>query len=380
MLVGVVALGLALSYGIGWLTRSDARAVLDAPAIPAAFDAAGGSGAVAEGGEVPGYREIYVNDYADLLDAGAEARVRADLIELYERTGIEMTVLTIEDMGSFDHQGTIESFATRLFNTWGIGNAVRNDGVLVLVSRFDREMRIELGSGYGRARDDDMKRVIDEVFTPAFRRDDYRGGIEAGVEETIFEVAGAYPGGYDSGTLDRGRDKIFRFFKRIGGWLYALIAVPAGAFALLFRRYLRHRPRPCPRCSTMMIRAGETEDDAHLEEGEVTEERLQSVDYDVWQCPHCENVEIKRHPSLFSRFEKCPACDYRTLSSTSETITPATTSSTGLMRVRYDCRQCDHKNSVIRTIPEVPERSSSSSGRSSFGGGSSSGGGASGSW
>ncbi|MEY8839137.1 hypothetical protein AB9K41_08935, partial [Cribrihabitans sp. XS_ASV171] len=163
-----------------------------------------------------------------------------------------------------------------------------------------------------------------------------------------------------------------------GEWVWALLLVPLGGGALALRRYLRTRPRPCPRCRTVMARMGETADDDHLDGGQRLEEFLQSVDYDVWACPDCDHKDIIRYPSWFSSYGSCPRCNYRTLSSESEILEAATTSRTGRKRVDYHCRQCGYENSEIRTIPKVSKSSSSSGG--SFGGGSSSGGGASGSW
>ncbi|MCG6904881.1 MAG: TPM domain-containing protein [Rhodobacter sp.] len=381
VLAAVVAIGLLLGYGVGWLTRPDPLRGGIAPVGPAEFETTVANGArTLDGGRLPDYDNIYVNDYAGLLQPSAEKRIRDDLIGLYRNTGIEMTVLTIDRTSDYGHRGSIESFATRLFNTWGIGNALRNDGVLILVARDDREMRIELGRGYGRERDADMKRVIDTVFLPAFRLNDYQDGIEAGVAATIFEVAGAYPDEFGAGTLHRGWSRIRRWLTLAGEWAYALVAVPLGAAFFAIRGYLRRRPRPCRQCRSLMIRAGETADDEHLDGGQRLEEFLKSVDYDVWHCPNCAGMEITRHPAWFSRHSGCPRCGYKTMTTKSTVLEPATTSSTGRKRVDYNCRNCDYANSETRTIPMISESSSSGSSGSSFGGGSSSGGGASGSW
>lgn len=376
----VVALGLAIGYGVGILTRPD-TVTLAVPAEDAQIERSGaGQARIAnpDGGDLPGYDEIYVNDYQDLLDDAAEERIRAKLKDLYRQTGVEMTVLTIQDMGVYGHQGAIEPFATALFNAWGIGNAARNDGVLILIARFNRRMRIELGSGYGPGYDRRMQRVIDDAFLPSFRKDDYQQGIERGVDETIREITGAYPGQQDSSTIQQGWSWLWHQARALGAWMLAILLVPVGGIALMVRRYLRNRPRPCTQCRTMMIRAGETADDEHLDGGQRLEEFLKSVDYDVWYCPDCGHMDILRYKSLFSRFGACPRCNYRTMSTTSTVLQSATTSSTGRKKVEYNCQQCQYHNTEIRTIPKV-SKSSGSSG-SSFGGGSSSGGGASGSW
>lgn len=377
----VVALGLALGYGVGLMTRSDS-AIPAAPADSgaAAFTAAPDSElSNPDGGTLPGYAEVYVNDYQDLLDAAAETRIRDKLIGLYDRTGIEMSVLTIQNMGQYGHSGAIEPFATALFNAWGIGNAKRNDGVLILIARFDREMRIELGAGYARSYDARMQRVIDDAFLPAFRDDAYQAGIERGVDEVIREITGSYPGEYDNGTLQQGWSRITHWLRQIGGWVVGLVVVPLGGLVFGLRRYLRYRPRPCGQCRTIMLLAGEVADDQHLDGGQKLEEFLKSVDYDVWHCPDCGHMDIIRHKSWFSRMGACPQCSYRTLSTKTTILRSATTSSTGLKQLDYNCAHCHHTDTETRTIPKK-SKSSSGSSRSSFGGGSSSGGGASGSW
>lgn len=381
VLAAVIALGLAIGYGVGMLTRADLRATVPTGEV-IAFEPSRSDGAKQPGGfQVPGYQDVYVNDFADLLDAQAEAVIRRDLIELYDQTGIEMTVLTIASMKDYGHSGAIEPFATRLFNTWGIGNANRNDGVLVLVARQDRQMRIELGAGYGRSRDDDMQRVVDRQFLPAFREDRYQEGIQAGVSETIYQVAGVYPGQYDSSTFKMGWQRVISALRDIGAWAFAILGAPFAALAFGIRSYLRRRPRPCRQCQTLMTRVGEEADDEHLDGGQRLEEYLKSVDYDVWHCPACAAMEITRHANWFSRHSGCPECGYKTLHTKTTVLFPATTSSTGSKRLDYSCQNCTYKKSETRTIPRKSTSSSGSgSGRSSFGGGRSGGGGASGRW
>lgn len=376
----VITLGLALGYGAG-LLLAQRDSVTASP----------GQGAVTfvtepeapqinpEGGILPGYREVYVNDYADLLDDGAEARLRSDLTDLYDQAGIEMTVLTIPSLSDYRHYGPIEPFATALFNSWGIGNADRNDGVLVLVALHDRQMRIELGAGYAASWDARMQRVIDTAFLPRFREEAYQAGIVTGVEETIFELTGHPPGGTEAGPLVNGWRWIAWRLSALGNWLWALFGVPAAGAALALRRYLRRRPRPCPACGTLMHRLGEEADDAHLDGGQRLEEYLKSVDYDVWACDGCGHMDIHRYRNWLSGYGACPNCQYHTLSTTTEILRVATTSSTGQKRLTYDCENCGYHDTELRTIPRV-SKSSSGSGRSSFGGGSSSGGGASGRW
>ena len=130
----------------------------------------------------------------------------------------------------------------------------------------------------------------------------------------------------------------------------------------------------------MMTRLGETEDDALLAAGAQTEERVGSVDYDVWRCGGCGHHLTLRYPKWFSGYATCPQCSNRTKSSTETVITAATTSHSGSARVVEQCAFCNFHHEFTKTLPRIQQSSSSgrsSGGGSSFGGGRSGGGGAS---
>ncbi|MEL6794029.1 MAG: TPM domain-containing protein, partial [Pseudomonadota bacterium] len=261
-----------------------------------------------------------------------------------------------------------------------VGDAEENDGVMLLVARFDRKLRIEIGAGYSSAFDSRMKRIIDDVIVPYFRSDQYGVGIEEGVREVIFDLAGSYPGEFDATAAERFSNNVQR---TVGEpqWWWALGGVPfAGWGVFAYRRYRRNKPRICPIDGEVMYRVDEFVDDEHLEDGQRLEERLKSVDYDVWRCARCGHVTIEAYRSWFSKFGACPSCEYRTLEGEETILIRATTSRSGRKRIDYTCRHCGHFYSETRTIPKKSKSRSSSGGGSSFGGGSSSGGGASGSW
>jgi uncharacterized protein len=134
-----------------------------------------------------------VSDYADLLPPEAEARISAALAQGRADTGVHVVLVTMDKIADHGGAGTrIEDYAKRLFNQWGVGDTARDDGILVLIARGDREMRIALGSGYDSIWDNAAQRVIDRFFLPAFRRDDYIGGIEAGVPATFDLIAAPF--------------------------------------------------------------------------------------------------------------------------------------------------------------------------------------------
>lgn len=327
----------------------------------------------------PDYDELFVNDFADILSEEEEAAIRGKLRGVKQSDDIEFTVVTIKRMADYSYQGEIEPFATGLFNRWGVGNAERNDGVMMLVSVQDRKIRIEVGSGYGRSKNRPMKRIIDNVILPEFRNDRYPRGITLGVDAVIAEVTAPPP----------------TWGERVSAWLAAIwngiqavlnflfwpiLAGIGGLVVWLYRRWLRYHPRICPVDRERMELLAEHWDDAHLKPGQLKEEELKSVDYDVWQCPRCEHRTIEAYKSWFSRFGACRSCGYKTLEGETTTLRAATKSSEGLKRIDYTCLNCGDAYSLEKSIPRITESSSSGGGSSSFGGGSSSGGGASGSW
>jgi uncharacterized protein len=103
-----------------------------------------------------------------------------------------VTINSIKDFPGTSNS-TIEKFAEGLFNTYGIGNMPKNNGVLLLVARRDRKARIELGAGYGRRRDSDASRIMNKRIIPSFKKNRYGRGIIKGTESLAHEFAYVFP-------------------------------------------------------------------------------------------------------------------------------------------------------------------------------------------
>lgn len=193
----------------------------------------------------PDYATTTVNDYADLLPPTEEAALVQTLTDLRADTGVEMTVLTIYTQADYAPGWSLEAFATGLFNEWGIGDAERNDGVLILVIRGDRTMRIELGAAYGRASDAAAGRVVDNVFLTAFRAEDYAGGIMRGTQATIDDIVLPLRAGEDAPSGANNEQL----------WIFAAIAAIFGLFGArgpigdAMARF-----RTCPACGQRTLR------------------------------------------------------------------------------------------------------------------------------
>jgi uncharacterized protein len=107
---------------------------------------------------------------------------------------------------------TLEAFATALFNHWGVGKAETNDGVMILVFRDDRAMRLELGAAYGRDWDRVAQDVVERNFLNAFATGDYVRGLVWGPRRTIERIVMPFREGAGSpgrrrapGLADRAR-------------------------------------------------------------------------------------------------------------------------------------------------------------------------------
>lgn len=320
-----------------------------------------------------------------------------------DRKGLgQLAVVVVETTGGRDPR----SFATELFNRWGIGHAGRDDGALLFVALKDRKAEIVLGDGVdSRADTARSDAVMSGEIVPAFKRGDPNGAVLAGARglSGLLEssplntgVSGDPVARQDSRDQDahenpgpsRASPPVFRSESASttdwSPWFYGGGAGGLVIGGLGLRRWLRRRPRICEGCQQPRQLLGEDADDAHLDAGQRLEEDLGSVDYDAWWCESCQDVRVERYGAWLTSYSKCPRCDYKTKSESSTTLRSATYDHGGLVEVTVTCKHCSYRDRFTRSTPRLTRPSSSSSGSrssgSSFGGGRSSGGGSSGSW
>ncbi|GAA4042080.1 TPM domain-containing protein [Parerythrobacter jejuensis] len=118
-----------------------------------------------------------VVDQAGIIPSDVEAELTAELASLEEQTSRQLVIGTIADLEGYD----IADYGFRLGREWGIGDAERNDGVLLIVAPNERKVRIEVGYGLeGIVTDAFASMVIQQQILPRFRDDDMPGGITAG--------------------------------------------------------------------------------------------------------------------------------------------------------------------------------------------------------
>ena len=318
----------------------------------------------------------WVTDMPGILRADTIARLNSTIGEFERTNGAEMAVVVI---GSLDGL-SIEEAAVKLFELWKIGKKSKDNGLLLLWSTGDRRVRVEVGYGLeGVLPDGKVGAILDAYVMPKFRSGDFDEGLLAGVDallsaarEEPVDIPSPRSESYESGS------------RGIGAVVVSLLAgIPIAVGSIVgFRKWRRRHRRRCPACQMLMTRLGEADDDALLEEGRQAEERIGSVDYDVWKCGACGHHFTLRYPKWVSSYAKCPQCHNRTKSSTENVIAAATTTSSGSARVVETCAFCTFRREHTKVLPRIQPSGSSSSGSSSggsgsFGGGRSGGGGAS---
>jgi len=136
----------------------------------------------------------YVSDFAGLLSASGKNRLETQLSSVEKETGAEIAVVTVKSLDGM----SIEDYASRLFEKWGIGKKDKDNGVLFLTASDERKVRIEVGYGLEAIITDARAgRILDNEVLPAYKRGDYEAGIIAGVNAIEGYIRSGVPPGSD---------------------------------------------------------------------------------------------------------------------------------------------------------------------------------------
>jgi uncharacterized protein len=200
-----------------------AVARLVALAAAAAASALPAPAAAAAAKEVP-FLSGRVVDEAGLLSAAARQRIDGELAALERETGDQVAVLVVQSLGG----EPVEEYSVRVAQAWKLGRKGKDNGILLLISRDDRKLRIEVGYGLeGTLTDLRSNEIIDQVIRPRFRQGDLDGGVEQGVDAIVKVLHGqplpARPAAPAGGAMTVGA--------RIIAGLVFLVVV--GAFSLI---------------------------------------------------------------------------------------------------------------------------------------------------
>ena len=138
---------------------------------------------------IPEKPAAYVNDYASLLSSEARQKIEGILAAFEKETSNQVVVAIFP---SLDGQ-VLEDFSIKLAETWKIGDKKNDNGVILLVFKEDRAMRIEVGYGLEGALPDALAgQIIRSEITPSFKEGDFDAGILKGVNAIILATRGEY--------------------------------------------------------------------------------------------------------------------------------------------------------------------------------------------
>jgi uncharacterized protein len=192
--------------------------------------------------------------------------------------------------------------------------------------------------------------------------------------------------------LEKNYQTVYNYYQEkqsLFSFLRFLFPIP---FAFMYGSYrkkmqfFRDHPRDCKSCGHVLRKLDENADDKFLSKGQIREEQIKSIDYDVWLCASCHGNETLIYPNPDSKFSTCEKCKFKTSHvANRRTIRAATEYSEGQGEETHVCKHCGHQHRTTYSIAKISKSSSSSGSSSSssggsWGGGSSGGGGASSSW
>ncbi len=340
--------------------------------------------------------DCFVSNPDGILSASAEAQLNAMLSDLHRRSEVEVAVVALNSIDLPDYM----EFAYELFRYWKIGQAGKDNGLLLLLVADERAVRIETGYGLeGLLPDAVCSRILTDYMFPSFKAGDYDAGFLAGVqeisrllttqaalEELLFDQSGSV------GTPAVSFLMIY-FMLAFAVWIcliwfvYRTLAVNPGAsnnvryqrlqlpcqwsvfFAVLFplpvaffawwlkrrREAVRRAPVRCNECGAKMVLLSEQDEDRYLTDAQQSEETLESVDYDVWECKSCFNHIILPYEKQGSKYGRCPHCQARTYGLYADVVrVRATQFHNGTGEKTYLCRHCQYRHVQTYTIPKLP--------------------------
>ncbi len=144
-----------------------------------------GAAASAQALRFPEHRGRWVVDEASILSDATEQALSRRLFDFQQQTQRQVVVATVPSL----NDQPINDYAYQLGRVWGIGDARRDDGILLLVAPNERKVRIEVGDGLQPILTDALSaRIIRDAITPRFKAGDFDGGVTAGVDRILAQL------------------------------------------------------------------------------------------------------------------------------------------------------------------------------------------------
>ena len=131
----------------------------------------------------------YVNDYAGMMSSSAKSKIEGELKAFEQSDSTQLVILTLPSLEGEN----IEEFSIKVAEAWKIGQQQKDNGILLIVSKQERKIRIEVGRGLeGKLTDLMAGRIIDQVIKPRFKQGDFDAGFIAGASALIAATRGEF--------------------------------------------------------------------------------------------------------------------------------------------------------------------------------------------
>lgn len=164
-----------------------------------------------------------VNDFAEALSAEQETRLEQKLVAFNDSTSTQIALVFIGSTGPYD----IGQYGVQLAEKWGIGQADKRNGILLLTAIDDREVTIQVGYGLEPVVTDAISRlIIEQDILPNYRQQQYYQGVDQASDKLMQLAVGEFPADLKKALEEKGGGT--------GGFIFLAIFVVA--MLLLFGR------------------------------------------------------------------------------------------------------------------------------------------------
>jgi len=176
----------------------------------------------------PAPKDIPVVDQTNTLSDEQKQALASKIAKERTDTGNEIAILMVK---SLDGEA-IEDYSLQVARGWGVGQKERNSGVLLLVAKDDRKLRIEVGYGLeGALPDIRAARIIQDRITPQFKQGKYYEGVDSGVDGIVAAIHGE-----KDPQLQAGGSKAKNsWLDLVGQFFWVIILVPVWLGSVLAR-------------------------------------------------------------------------------------------------------------------------------------------------
>ena len=129
--------------------------------------------------KVPSIAGTPLHDYAQVFSPSEADEIKTKLLELYESGKIQFAVMTVDTL----EDETIESYALKVFNQWGLGSAETDKGLLLLIAYEEHKVRFEVGYGLEAiVTDARAASIIRNIIVPHFQNDEFGEGVNKAID------------------------------------------------------------------------------------------------------------------------------------------------------------------------------------------------------